>query len=271
MIKCGITGHSGNLGKAFIKKIKNFKYLKFKGDIRNKNHVDKWIKENEFDLILHFAALAPVNLVNKNYNHALNVNYYGTKNLVNSICKNKKKIKWFFFSSTSHIYYFSNRKIKENFKKSPISKYGKTKLLAERYILKKLKTKGINCCIGRIFSIVDNKNKTFFINQLLSKLKTKKKTVSLKNLNHIRDFISTNQVSTAIYKLWTKKCNETLNIANGKKIYLKDLALIYSKKLKKKILFKDNKQTMLVADIKKMKKYGISQKNINFIRYLYKT
>ena len=271
MIKCGITGHSGNLGKTFIRKIKNFKFLKFKGDIRNKNQIDKWIKNNEFDLIVHFAAIAPVNLVNKNYNKALKVNYHGTKNLINSICKNNKKIKWFFFSSTSHVYPFSNNKLEENNRKLPISKYGKTKLLAEKFILKKLKSNGINCCIGRIFSIVDNKNKSFLINKLAKRLINSRKSILLKNFNHIRDFVTTEQVSLAIYNLWKIRCSEAVNIANGKKIHLKNIALLYSKKLKKNIVFKDNKITMLVANVKKMKKYGIRPKNINFKKYLYKT
>ena len=33
-----------------------------------------------------------------------------------------------FFSSTSHVYSLQNKKIKENFKTNPSSKYGKTKL-----------------------------------------------------------------------------------------------------------------------------------------------
>ncbi len=46
MIKCGITGHTGNLGSVLIKSKKNIKFFKFNGDITNKNLVSKWIKSD---------------------------------------------------------------------------------------------------------------------------------------------------------------------------------------------------------------------------------
>ena len=72
MIRCGITGFDGNLGKTFLKINKTFRFIKFKGDIRNKGQVEKWIKSNEFDLIVHFAALVPISEVNKKYKVVLN-------------------------------------------------------------------------------------------------------------------------------------------------------------------------------------------------------
>ena len=60
MFKCGITGSKGNLGKTFVKNSKIFKFIKFKGDISKKKDVNRWIKNNEFDLIIHFAAIVPI-------------------------------------------------------------------------------------------------------------------------------------------------------------------------------------------------------------------
>ena len=157
MVKCGITGFNGNLGKTFLKYNKKFQYIKFRGDISKKKEIEYWIKNNNFDILIHFAALVPTFIVNRNYKKALNVNFKGTKYLVDAIIKYNKKIDWFFFSSTSHVYSLQNKKIKENFKTNPSSKYGKTKLLAENYINKKFRNFQINYCIGRIFSIFDNK------------------------------------------------------------------------------------------------------------------
>ena len=36
MVRCGITGSKGNLGKSFLKRNKNFRYIKFNGDIKKK-------------------------------------------------------------------------------------------------------------------------------------------------------------------------------------------------------------------------------------------
>ena len=54
MIYCGITGHTGNLGKKFQKIANNFKFIKFKGDIRKKKDVEKWIKTFTLLLLYQF-------------------------------------------------------------------------------------------------------------------------------------------------------------------------------------------------------------------------
>ena len=181
MIVCGITGHTGNLGKKFIKLFKQFKYDKFKGNITSKKDISKWVSKNNFDLILHFASIVPTSVVSKNYKQAENVNFNGTRILVDAINKNGTKLKWFFFSSTSHIYKISNSELKETSEAKPISRYGLTKLKAEKYIIKKLSKTNINYCIGRIFSIIDNKDKNFLVPSLIKKINnSKKKKLNLK-------------------------------------------------------------------------------------------
>ena len=46
MLRCGITGYKGNLGKTFLKLNKNFRYIKFKGDIGKKKDINFWLKNN---------------------------------------------------------------------------------------------------------------------------------------------------------------------------------------------------------------------------------
>ena len=41
-IKCGITGHTGVLGRRIIKKLP-FKFIKFKGDITKKKSIKKLV------------------------------------------------------------------------------------------------------------------------------------------------------------------------------------------------------------------------------------
>ena len=97
MLKCGITGHSGTLGSQLIKKEFNFKFIIFKDNICDRKKIYKWIKKNKFDIIFHIAAIVPTKIVENNFSYANNVNYIGTKNLVDSIIKNKFNLKWFFF------------------------------------------------------------------------------------------------------------------------------------------------------------------------------
>lgn len=269
MLKCGITGYSGNLGKAFLRCNTKFHYIKFRGDISKKNEIDSWIKNNNFNIFIHFAAVVPTSIVNKNYKRAFDINYKGTKYLVDAIIKYKKKIDWFFFSSTSHVYSLQNIKIKENFRTIPSSKYGKTKLLAENYIKKKFKKFDIQYCIGRIFSILDNKAEGFFTPNLLKKMKQKHKKIILENFNHDRDFLSTEKISKIILYLLKKKFVGVINIASGKKTNLKIVAKIFAQKAGKIIIFKTNPLTSQIANISKLKNLGYKQRKLNFGRFFY--
>tara|TARA_B100001057_G_C22848795_1_gene950112 strand:+ start:1428 stop:2237 length:810 start_codon:yes stop_codon:yes gene_type:complete len=269
MLRCGITGFSGNLGKAFLRSRTKFHYIKFKGDISKKKEINNWIKNNDFDILIHFAAIVPTSIVNKSYKRALDVNYKGTKHLVDAIVKHKKKIDWFFFSSSSHVYSLQNIKIKEHFKTNPTSKYGKTKLLAENYIIKKFKHFNIRYCIGRIFSIFDNKEEGFFTPNLFKKIKQKKNKIVLENLNHNRDFLSSDQISKIILYLFKKKFVGIINIASGKKTNLKMIAKIFAQRAGKKVIFKTNTLTSQIANISKLKNLGFKQRKLNFGRYFY--
>jgi len=88
-IVCGITGHSGSIGKNLIRNKKNFKFLYFKKDVTNKKDVETWISKNHFDMMIHLAAIVPIKLVNKNKKRAFDVNVKGTKNLVQSILQKR--------------------------------------------------------------------------------------------------------------------------------------------------------------------------------------
>ena len=98
MYVCGITGSSGVLGKEFISRYKkkiNFK--KFLGDIKNFNDVKKWVQKNNFDFIIHLAAVVPTNVVEKNLIEARKVNVIGSLNLAKAILDSKKKYLVFLF------------------------------------------------------------------------------------------------------------------------------------------------------------------------------
>ena len=256
-MRCGITGSGGVLGRRLIK-FKQFKFIRFNGDVTQKKQVDSWIKNNQFDIFLHLAAIVPTEEVESNYKYAKKVNYNGTSNIFNSLIKHQNNnLKWFFFPSTSHVYKFSKNKITEKFKLKPISKYGKTKLFAENFINKKLKKANFKCCIGRIFSFTDKNQKVpFLIPSLKNKLSSNKKEIILKNLNHYRDFISILDLCRAIIFLSKKKYSGIINLASGKKLYLKNAAKKLNQ-LKKNITFVDNKHlTNLVGNISRLKKIG---------------
>ena len=253
-LKFGITGHTGVLGREFIKKNKNLNFIKFKGDITKKNDVKKWFQKNPIDIVVHLAAVVPTNIVKKKINYAKKVNYTGTKLLVDEAVK-YKKIKWFFYSSTSHVYKYSKNKISENSTIKPISKYGLTKLKGEKYIQKKLNRK-IPFCIGRIFSFTSvHQKKPFVIPSIVDKAKLKKKLTLFNNTNHLRDFLCVSDVCEAIKILIDKKSTGIYNIGSGNKTLISDIIkLIFSKYKKNYLINNNSKQTCLVSNNSKIKK-----------------
>ena len=273
MLKCGITGSSGTLGQNLLKKLP-FHFVSFKYDITDYKKVHNWIMNNNFDLIIHLAAIVPTKEVEQNYPEAKKVNVLGTKNLVRSITKKKIRPKWIFFSSTSHVYKISDKLnfCTEKTKPNPNSKYGVTKFLAEKE-LKKLKKYDIKVCIGRIFSFTDkNQNPPYIIPTIIKKIRKIENKVFFKNLNHYRDFISTKQISKAIHILQKKKASGIYNICNGRKINLTKIAKIFAKKYKKNInLTIIEKPTYLLGNNKKLKNLGFKPKKFNNnIDYFYK-
>ncbi len=261
---CGITGSSGTLGSKIIKS-KRFSFIKYKGDVTNRKQLENWVSKYKFDLFIHLAAIVPVKKVKDNFNLAKQVNISGTKNLVNSLIKHQINLKWFFFSSTSHVYNFNTKKISEKKRLNPISKYGKTKQYAENYIIKKFNSSKINFCIGRIFSFFShNQPLDYLVPVLIKKLSNKRSNkIILKDLNHYRDFIKIIKIIKIIEFLYRKKFNGIINIGSGKKTYLKKIV----KKLNKynvKVEFKDGrKMNTLVADISKLRRLGYKDKNLS--------
>ena len=111
-LNIGITGSSGVLGKKLILlNKKKYNFIRFAGDITKKRDVFNWIKKKDLDCLFHLAAIVPTFKVENNYKFALKVNYNGTKNIVDALNNFKeKKIKWFFFPSSSHVYGYSKKK-----------------------------------------------------------------------------------------------------------------------------------------------------------------
>lgn len=259
---CAITGSSGVLGSYIIKKNPDVKFLRYLGDITNKNEIKSWILKKKFDYFLHLAAIVPTSEIKNNYLYAKKVNYYGTKNIVDALLL--KRNVYFFFASSSHVYSSSIKKIKETSSTKSISLYGKLKCLSEKYIIKKFKNSVNNYCIGRIFSFTNkNQKKNFLIPSIYQKiLMSKNKKIIFHNTNHNRDFISINDINNSIFYLLKNNSKGIYNIASGKKINLQYLIKIICKKFNKIPKFVANKNsTTLIADISKIKKIGWSPKD----------
>ncbi len=137
---------------------------KIKMDIREKSQVEKIVKKIVPDVVIHTAALSNLGACEKDPKLAEEINYLGTKNLVD-VVRRYSKTKFIFFSSD---YVFDGEKgnYKETDKPSPLTVYGKTKLTSEEYI----KSRAKNYIILRTVNVFGRGGNFFnFVTQSLTK------------------------------------------------------------------------------------------------------
>tara|TARA_B100001750_G_scaffold231490_1_gene229705 strand:+ start:436 stop:1239 length:804 start_codon:yes stop_codon:yes gene_type:complete len=265
LTKIGITGCTGVLGNLLKKKLskKNINYSCFKGDIKKISDINRWIDKNKnLQKIIHFAALVPIDKVEKNKKKAIKTNFIGTKNLIKCIKEKKLKI-WFFFPSTCHVYKSKKTKIKESDKIQPISFYGKTKLLTENF-LNKNKNSNIKICIGRIFSFYHSTQKKPFLYPVIKeRIKKYRKgdIFYLKGGESIRDISNAQDIVNIIYMITKLDLTGTFNIGTGKGMKIKKFVKKIAKKELKIRTFE--KKDYLIANVNKLKNFKIIKNYIN--------
>ncbi len=222
-MKILITGVSGYIGSCLYFYLKkrfevlgidkiNTKFLKVKNcNLINARKINKILKEENPDLIIHLAAQSLVDETIHKKKYVLN-NVKATKNLVNAMVKNK--LNNLIFSSTAAVYKFKNKSITEKNKIYPKSTYAITKLKCEKII----KNAKLNSIILRFFNVcsslkVDNKiigefhnPETHLIPTIVYKNLTKQKmyiygdNYKTKDGTCVRDYIHIKDICSAIEK-----------------------------------------------------------------------
>ena len=260
-LKIAITGHTGVIGKSFIKKYKKeFKFIKYKGDLTNTKKLKLWIKKINAEAFLHFAAKVPIKIVENKKKLSKKINFDSVQLIIKEIKKNKK-IKWFFFASSSHVYKKSLKAVNEKSSLGPSNYYGYTKYLSEKFLLNfKNKKNEINICIGRIFSFTNHNQKESFLIPSLYKKILKNEKLNTNNLQSYRDFLHINDICKAIYLLFKKRAIGVYNISSSRKIKIIDIANEISLQLKNKKIFnsmnKIKSKDILFGNNSRLKKLG---------------
>lgn len=114
------------------------------GDITDKKSLDKALKD--IDIVYHFVAFAgKQNITDEQY---WRVNYQGTIDLV-ELCQKHKVKKFIYCSSVGVMGNIKNIPANENSPYNPTNTYEKTKVAAEKYILKLIKDKQFPAVIIR--------------------------------------------------------------------------------------------------------------------------
>ncbi|MBA7670919.1 hypothetical protein ES703_79067 [subsurface metagenome] len=118
-----------------------FKHIKhIKLDITDQDKVGQFFSDLSFDYLIHCAALVHKNSPDLSFDNFMKINFEGTKNIFDSVARNKSNsgFRGAVFFSTIEVYGGEGRDgvISEGDECRLITFYGKSKLAAERYLLK---------------------------------------------------------------------------------------------------------------------------------------
>lgn len=266
----GITGASGTLGSEFIKKYKKYFVFKiYKNKIENNLYFKNWIKKNQkIEFFIHLAAIVSVNMCNRNPKRAYIVNTNSTIKILDLLNKELKSLKYFLFTSSSHVYKPKFIKISENSKRIPLSIYGKSKKRVEDYIIKNQNKFHFKTGIARIFNFYNPKHKKgFFIYDVKKKIKRKNVKNYFKKVNTSRDYLNIDQLCEILFFMIKKNISMPLNIGSSKSINLITLIrnLIKKDSSKNSFFFEKKQYPGFVANIKLLRKLGYKKKIKRFI------
>ncbi len=239
---------------------KNFVFIK--GDVRNKKLIKSLINKNDF--IIPLAALVGAPLCEKNKKEAISVNLDSIKYMMKNIKKNKKII-----YLTTNSGYGVGKKDKYCTEKSPlnpISLYGRTKIEAEKIIMKSKNSIGFR--LATVFGYSYRMRTDLLINNFVfTSLKTKK--LSLFEPHFRRNYIHVNDVVDGIIyslknfnHLKSNVYNLGLSSANLTKLMLAKKIRKQIKKLRIKIIMnrKDPDQRDYYVSNRKIEKKGFKAK-----------
>jgi len=216
------SGKIDNLRTHMSKTAINF----LRGDVRNRQLVDELIPNVE--AIIHLAAITDYDACLENPKLANDVNANGTLTLLE--VARRHDIKRFIYTSSAAIYGEAARlPISEESEPAPVSPYGVSKLLGERYCLEYDRSYNLKTVCLRYFNIFGLRQSSRqyggVITEFMKRLRQGKPPIIYGNGLQTRDFVSiTDVVEATILALDSDSAHGVYNVATGKETSINTLA-----------------------------------------------
>ena len=265
-------------------------------DIAEKEKVTKLIKDNNFDLVMHFAGLIRVDESVKQPKRYNNFNYLKAKILLETCYKNG--LKKIIFSSTASVYGNpKTQKVKETDPTNPLNPYASSKLELENFIRETSESYKIKYIILRYFNVAgaDEKMRTGLISKVSSHLikvacevvigKRDKLIINGDDYNTpdgtaIRDYIHISDLAeihliSSNYLIDGGESN-LFNCGYGNGFSIKDVINEFNKIINKNLETiigprRPGDSEMIVSDVEKFTKYFSWKPKYNNLNYILKT
>ncbi len=227
-----ITGSKGFIGSRIVKEFLDsgdldiVEYDIVDGlDICNAVQLDRVFAKENFDVVIHLAALAGVVGGEENHISYINVNILGTKNVVE--CCRKYGVKLLFFSSSSVLGGNKDEEygLRENDLYNPIGVYGFSKMLGEYFV----KNGDIKYTIVRPFSVYGEGGRhDMVIYKWLDQIKRREK-ITVYGTNTVRGYTYVGDVSKAIFDLVSNNIfnNGIIHIGGNEKVSIENLLTLF--------------------------------------------
>jgi len=244
-----------NLSTGFKENSQNYKFHMC--DLSNKEQVHKILKENKYEMVMHFAS--SIN-VGESYDHPMKYYENNVTNTLNLLeCMIDLKILNFIFSSTAAVYGEPESiPIKEEQKLSPINPYGKTKSVVESilsdydksYGLKYISLRYFNACGAHIDGTIGERHnpETHLIPLILQTASGRRNNFKIygddyktKDGTCIRDYIHVMDIAEAhllsLEKLIQTQSSDIYNIGNKQGYSVREIIDVVEKVTQIKISY----------------------------------
>ncbi|MFH1586616.1 MAG: GDP-mannose 4,6-dehydratase [Candidatus Diapherotrites archaeon] len=211
----------------------NFKLIK--ADIREKEKLSEIFAGEEFDKVVHLAALAGVRYSIDKPQLFEDVNVKGTLNLL-ELAKDKN-LKNFVFASSSSVYGVSKKiPFKEDDSGNPISPYGKTKQSGEKLCREYSEKHGMNISCLRFFTVYGPRQRPdMAIHKFTDLIENGKEIPLFGDGKSQRDYTYIDDIVAGIAAAVDKEFKfEIFNLGNSKTVELNYLVSLIEKELGKK-------------------------------------
>ncbi|MCX7642180.1 MAG: UDP-glucose 4-epimerase GalE [Elusimicrobiales bacterium] len=251
----------------------------YKGDLANKDDIEKVFKENKIEAVMHFSAFAYVGeSVKEPAKYYIN-NVINTINLLEVM--RKYKVKYFIFSSTCATYGNPIKiPIDENHQQNPVNPYGRSKFMIEQILSDYDKAYGIKYINLRYFNAAGadtdceigerHEPETHLIPLAIYNAIGLNESLTVFGTDYptfdgtcIRDYIHVNDLAhahwLALEYLKSKEISDSFNLGNGNGFSVKQIIDVVEKISKKKLNIiygtrREGDPPVLVANSDKAKK-----------------